>query len=180
MVAGPPVTPAVLRSVRILRLVRLFRFAPLVRSVFTVQGIEYAGFLRFVPLVAGGQAFASPANRPLSDGLNWAISTMTTVGCGDVAAKPRRARLLAAGVTLLGIGFVAVVTGAIAQRFAVSEDTIIEGRRETSVSGKSRMTSSMPPASASTRSNSDCASVSPEAVGGGAAARPPARPARQG
>jgi hypothetical protein len=38
---------------------------------------------------------------------------------------------LAAIVMLIGIGFVAVVTGAIAQRFVVSEDTITEGNRET-------------------------------------------------
>ena len=30
---------------RALRLIRLFRFAPLLRSVFTVQGVEYAAFL---------------------------------------------------------------------------------------------------------------------------------------
>jgi voltage-gated potassium channel len=134
VVLTPPLTPAVLRSVRILRLlrlVRLFRLAPLMRSVFTVQGVEYAGFLAFLTLVAGGQAFSSLENRPLSDGLYWAISTMTTVGYGDVAAKTQEGRLLAAIVMLVGIGFVAVVTGAIAQRFVVSEDTITEGNRET-------------------------------------------------
>jgi voltage-gated potassium channel len=134
VVLTPPVTPAVLRSVRILRLlrlVRLFRLAPLLRSVFTIQGVEYAAFLGFLTLIAGGQAFASLENKLLSDGLYWAISTMTTVGYGDVTAKTQEGKLLSAVVMLVGIGFVAVVTGAIAQRFVVSEDTITEGNRET-------------------------------------------------
>jgi voltage-gated potassium channel len=134
VVLTPPVTPAVLRSVRILRLlrlVRLFRLAPLMRSVFTVQGVEYGAFLAFLTLIAGGQAFASVENKPLSDGLYWAIATMTTVGYGDVAAETQEGKLLSAVVMLVGIGFVAVVTGAIAQRFVVSEDTITEGNRET-------------------------------------------------
>jgi voltage-gated potassium channel len=105
--------------------------APLVRTVFTVQGVEYAAFLCFLTLVAGGQAFASIENTSLSDGLYWAISTMTTVGYGDVSPQTEEGRLLAAIVMLVGIAFVAVVTGAIAQRFVVSEDTITEGNRET-------------------------------------------------
>jgi voltage-gated potassium channel len=134
VVLTPPVGPAVLQSVRILRLlrlVRLFRLAPLMRSVFTVKGVEYAGFLAFLTIIAGGQTFASVENKSLSDGMYWAISTMTTVGYGDVAPATDEGKLLAAVVMLVGIGFVAVVTGAIAQRFVVSEDTVTEGNKET-------------------------------------------------
>jgi voltage-gated potassium channel len=56
---------------------------------------------------------------------------MTTVGYGDVAAKTDEGRLLAGIVRLVGISSVAVVTGALAQRFVVSENTITEGNRET-------------------------------------------------
>jgi voltage-gated potassium channel len=134
VVLTPPVGPAVLESVRVLRLlrvVRLFKLAPLMRSVFSVRGVEYGSVLAFLTLLAGGQAFSTIENRSLSDGLYWAISTMTTVGYGDVHPKTDAGRLLAAIVMLVGIGFVAIVTGAIAQRFVVSEDTITEGNRET-------------------------------------------------
>lgn len=134
VVLTPPLLPAVLQSVRILRLLRLvrvFRLAPLVKSVFSVRGVEYAAFLAFLTLVAGGQGFSSLEKVPLADGMYWAISTMTTVGYGDVVAKTSEGRLLAAIVMLVGIGFVAVVTGAIAQRFVVTEDTVTEGNRET-------------------------------------------------
>ena len=61
----------------------------------------------------------------------WAISTMTTVGYGDFHPETGEGQVLAAVVMLVGIGFVAVVTGAIAQRFVVTEDTVTEGNRET-------------------------------------------------
>lgn len=134
VVLTPPVLPAVLRSVRILRLLRLvrvFRLAPLVKSVFSVRGVEYAAFLAFLTLFAGGQAFSSLEKKSLTDGMYWAISTMTTVGYGDFAPKTQEGQLLAAVVMLVGIGFVAVVTGAIAQRFVVTEETVTAGNLET-------------------------------------------------
>lgn len=133
VILTPPVGPAVLQSVRILRLlrlVRLFRLAPMLKTVFTVRGVEYAAFLAFLTLVAGGQTFASVENESLADGLYWTVATMTTVGYGDVVPKTNEGRLLSAVVMLVGIGFVAVVTGAIAQRFVVSEDTVTEGSKE--------------------------------------------------
>ena len=46
---------------------------------------------------------------------------MTTVGYGDPSPTTSGAKVLAIGVALVGIGFVAVLTGAIAQRFLSSD-----------------------------------------------------------
>ena len=46
----------------------------------------------------------------------WAASTMTTVGYGDVTPKTTAGRIIAVVVMMVGIGFVAVVTGAVADR----------------------------------------------------------------
>jgi voltage-gated potassium channel len=130
VVLTPPLAPAAIQSMRLLRLlrlVRLARFVPLVRSVFTIDGVRYAALLAFVVFLSGAQAFASVENKSLGVGMYWAISTMTTVGYGDVTPKTSAGRIIAAAVMLVGIGFIAIVTGAIAQRFITTEPTVTKG-----------------------------------------------------
>ena len=69
--------------------------------------------------LGGGAAFASAEGRQVStwDGVWWAVSTMTTVGYGDVYPRTDEGRFIAIVVMVVGIGFVAVLTAAIAQRF---------------------------------------------------------------
>ena len=50
-------------------------------------------------------------------GLWWAVQTITTVGYGDLVPTSSLGRVLAAGVMLLGIGFVTVITAAITSSF---------------------------------------------------------------
>jgi voltage-gated potassium channel len=124
VIVTPPVSATILQAVRVLRLlrlVRLARFAPLMRSVFTIEGVRYAALLAFVVFVAGAEAFSSLENKSIGLSMYWAISTMTTVGYGDVTPTTAGGRIVAAVVMLVGVGFVAVVTGAIAQRFIAVE-----------------------------------------------------------
>jgi len=68
----------------------------------------------------------------------WAISTMTTVGYGDYAPVTGGGRIIAAGVMLVGIGFVAFLTAAVAQRFVAQieepkpewEESVLNDLRE--------------------------------------------------
>jgi voltage-gated potassium channel len=57
----------------------------------------------------------------LGTGFYWALETMTTVGYGDVTPKTSLGRIIAGTLMLIGIGFFALVTGAIAQRFLSTE-----------------------------------------------------------
>lgn len=50
-------------------------------------------------------------------GIYWAVSTMTTVGYGDELPTTVEAKWVAMFLMLVGIGYFAVVTGAIAERF---------------------------------------------------------------
>jgi voltage-gated potassium channel len=45
------------------------------------------------------------------------MATMTTVGYGDLSPKTTGGRLVGIALMLIGIGFVALLTGAIAERF---------------------------------------------------------------
>lgn len=134
VVLTPPFTQGVLNSIRFLRLfrlVRLFRLAPLVRSLFTVDGVKYAALLAFLTVLAGGESFSVVEDTSRWDGIYWAMSTMTTVGYGDLTPQTTSGQAVAIVVMLVGIGFVAVVTGAIAQRFAIDKKAIEASEADT-------------------------------------------------
>lgn len=51
------------------------------------------------------------------DGFWWAMTTVTTIGYGDIAPLTNGGRLIAMCVMVVGLGFVAIATGAAAQYF---------------------------------------------------------------
>jgi len=55
-----------------------------------------------------------------TDGMWWAVQTVTTVGYGDLVPESTAGRLVAALVMLGGISFLAVITAAIASQFIES------------------------------------------------------------
>jgi voltage-gated potassium channel len=93
------------------------RLAPLLRALFSAEGLRYAALLTLLTALAGGAAFASVENIPVGDGVYWAVTTMTTVGYGDVKPSTPEGKVIAIAVMLVGIGFAALVIGAIAERF---------------------------------------------------------------
>ncbi len=115
-----------LRALRILRLLRLLRLARLAQRTFSLDGLRYAAILAALTAAAGGYAYsvAEGAQDPAPstwDGIWWAVTTMTTVGYGDEYPLTTLGRLYALALMLVGIGFVAILTGAIAERFLSRE-----------------------------------------------------------
>jgi voltage-gated potassium channel len=124
VVLTPPFLSAFapVRLLRLLRLLRLMRLATVARRLFTLEGARYMAILAVVTVVAGGAAFAAVEKHHTTlDGMYWALTTMTTVGYGDLKPDTSAGKALAAVVMLVGIGFVAVLTGAVAQRFLAPE-----------------------------------------------------------
>lgn len=122
----PPFLPASLQAARVLRLLRLLRLvrvAQLARTVFSLDGLRWASLLAMMTALGGGAAFAYAEGAELStwDGVWWAMTTMTTVGYGDIYPHTQLGRLIAIAVMLVGIGFVAILTAALAERFVSRE-----------------------------------------------------------
>jgi voltage-gated potassium channel len=56
---------------------------------------------------------------------------MTTVGYGDVSPHTDLGRVLAIAIMLIGIGFIAIITGAVAERFLATEfEEVTEATQE--------------------------------------------------
>ena len=76
--------------------------------------------------LTGGAAFASVEKTSVGNGIYWAITTMTTVGYGDYSPKTAEGKAIAIVVMLVGIGFVTLLVGAIAERFIKPEVEEVE------------------------------------------------------
>lgn len=123
IVLTPPFLPASMQAARVFRLfrlLRLMRLGILMRRFLSTEGIRDAAVLAAMTVLGGGAAFAAvESSQHLSawDGTWWAITTVTTVGYGDIKPETDEGRVIAMVVMTVGIGFVALLTAAAAERF---------------------------------------------------------------
>lgn len=123
VVLTPPFLPASMQAARIFRLLRLLRLAKtagVVRRLLSAEGVRDAALLAVFVVLGGGAAFSAvETGQDLStwDGVWWAMTTVTTVGYGDIQVLSDAGRVIAMTVMLVGIGFVALLTAAAAERF---------------------------------------------------------------
>ena len=95
------------------------KLAQVSRRVFSFQGLRYAALLALLTIIAGGATFAAAdkgQDLDLWDGVWWATATMTTVG-SDIQPDTTLGRIIAMVIMVVGIAFVALLTGAVAERF---------------------------------------------------------------
>jgi Ion channel len=105
----------------------LIRVVELSRRMFSLEGIRDAAVITTIVVLASGVAFASVEhghgqhpNLTPWDGVWWAAATVMTVGPGDYAPVTVAGRAISLLVMTVGIGFVALLTAAAAQRFIKS------------------------------------------------------------
>jgi voltage-gated potassium channel len=120
-------------DVRVLRLLRVFRifklteyvseFGALGRALIAARRkiLVFLSFVLMVVLVMGTLMYVveGPANgfTSIPTSVYWAITTMTTVGFGDITPKTDLGRLLASMMMLVGWGTLAVPTGIVSAEF---------------------------------------------------------------
>jgi voltage-gated potassium channel len=132
----PPLLPPGLQSLRVLRLfrlLRLLRLAQLTHEVFSLQGLRYAMLLSVLTVIGGGALFVAfeKHSQHLTDwdGIYWAVTTMTTLG-SNIYPTTTGGEVVSVTILIVGIGFVALLTGAFAQRFLSPEIAEIEQELE--------------------------------------------------
>lgn len=124
-----------LRAIRLLRMTRLLRIFKLHRfnnTLFVIGSIirekkmelVMTGFVTTIMLVVSSFAMFFVEHQAQPDKFNnifsalwWAISTLTTVGYGDIYPITGMGRFISAIIALLGIGLIALPTGIIASGF---------------------------------------------------------------
>lgn len=114
-------TPPVLGGLELFRMARLFRGRVGRRAAETAvsaDGLRYVALLALLTVGFGGVIFAHlEPDTDIGDGIYWAVTTVTTTGYGDIVPTTDAAKVLAVYVMLVGAAFLAILTGAIAQRF---------------------------------------------------------------
>lgn len=109
----------VLRVFRVLRMVRYVGEAEMLAEALSASRRKVVVFITSVfalAVIAGSIMYlvegGSNANfRSIPDSIYWAVSTMTTVGYGDIAAESGLGRAISTVVMLMGYGIIAVPTG---------------------------------------------------------------------
>lgn len=122
VVLTPPFAPQAWQNGRLFRLVRLLRVFRVLalRRLLSLEGMKYAAMVALGTIIVGGAVFAGVEQKQgitTWDGVWWAITTVTTVGYGDIVPHTTGGRIIGITIMLVGIGFVALLTAFIADRF---------------------------------------------------------------
>lgn len=129
VVLTPPFLPATFAALRVFRLLRLLRIVVIVGEVkrfLTIDGVRLAAVLAAMSALAGGALFANAEHHSSWDGFYWAVTTMATVGYGDLSPHTVIGRVDAIVLMVVGISFFALITGAIAQHFVHTDVKAVE------------------------------------------------------
>jgi voltage-gated potassium channel len=126
-----PLLGKALAWLRLARFIRLARFGVIVaralqaeRRLTSGDSLRIAALLTMTAVIVGGAAqhtVAAGEFGNLWDGVWWSVVTVTTVGYGDLYPKSVGGRLIGMALMFVGIGFLSLLTAAVASRFVREE-----------------------------------------------------------
>ena len=103
------------------------------KRLLSLHGFLFLFFVVIVVLIMGTLMYVIEGEQngftSIPTGVYWAVTTMTTVGFGDVTPQTDVGRFIAAIMMLLGWGTLAVPTGIVSSEFTADRLTHRERRR---------------------------------------------------
>jgi voltage-gated potassium channel len=127
-----PIVTEALAWLRLARFIRLARLGALAtralqaeRRVTSGDSLRVAAILTLTAIVVGAaaeNAVSAGEFDSLWDSVWWSVVTVTTVGYGDLYPTSIEGRLIGMALMFVGIGFLSLLTAAVASRF-VRQDT---------------------------------------------------------
>lgn len=132
LLSPPFVVPVELASTRVLRLLRLVRLVAVLgrmhegtRRATGRQGLVYVATVVALVVFMGGISVYTlePERAPtVWDGMWWALSTVTTVGYGDIVPVTFEGRLVGAVLMIVGLASFGVLAGSVGAIFAAPHE----------------------------------------------------------
>jgi voltage-gated potassium channel len=126
-----PLVGQALSWLRLARFIRLARFGVIISRALQAEkrltsgdSLRIAAILTLAAVVVAGAAQSAVdagEYATLWDGVWWAVVTVTTVGYGDLYPTTVQGRLIGIILMFVGIGFLSLLTAAIASRFVKQE-----------------------------------------------------------
>lgn len=116
------------RALRSLRIVLAFkRGIKPISEVLVKNSLHYVTLITILLIFSAGMTFCwieygCISIQGIFQGVWWAITTVTTVGYGDLYPQSMWGRILAVVVMIIGIGFVAILTANIASYFVEKDE----------------------------------------------------------
>ena len=109
--------------------VAAFRAINSVKLFFKLRSIFYIGSAVFLIVLAFGvsmtateKQYSNSNIKSLSDGLWWAVSTVSTVGYGDKFPVSNPGRVIATGLMFIGVALFSILTATLANSFATKAE----------------------------------------------------------
>ncbi len=107
-------------SVAAFRAVNSVKYFFRLRSIFYIASAVFLIVLAFgVSMTATERQYSNANINSLSDGLWWAVSTVSTVGYGDKFPVSNPGRVIATGLMFIGVALFSILTATLASSFAI-------------------------------------------------------------
>jgi voltage-gated potassium channel len=131
LVLSVPLFPLPMQLLRGVWLFRFVRAKGFTRFVFSGQAIRYTIVALVLAVLGGGSLFAGLEHIKVGTGIYWAVTTVTTVGYGDVTPTTAAGRVLAMIVMSVGIVSLGFLTAAASERWMANARKQADAKADT-------------------------------------------------